>query len=68
MRDHNIAIEQRLDVKDADLSKDLAILEQWNKLTVADEDPEFLDEYNHVISDGSIPNGEDDNETNDEEQ
>ena len=44
------------------------MVEQWNKLTVADEYPEFLDEYNRVISDGLIPNGEDDNETYYEEQ
>ena len=65
MRESNIAIEQRLDVKDAYLSKDLVMLERCNKLTVADEDPDFLDEYNRVISDGSIPNGEDNNDTND---
>ena len=34
MRDYNIAIEHILDVKDADLSKYLAMVEQWNKLTV----------------------------------
>ena len=62
MIEYNIAIEQRLEVKDADLSNDLAMVELWNKLTIADEDPEFLDEYNRVLSDGSIPNGEDDNE------
>ena len=64
----NIAIEQRLDIKDTDLSKDLAMLEWWNKPTVADEDTEFIDDYNRVISDESIPNCEDDNETNDKEQ
>ena len=62
MIEYNIAIEQRLEVKDADLSNDFAMVELWNKLTIADEDPEFLDEYNRVLSDGSIPNGEDDNE------
>ena len=44
------------------------MVERWNNLTIADEDPEFLDEYNCVISDGSIPNDEDDNETYDEKQ
>ena len=39
------------------------MVEQWNKLTVADEDPQLLDEYNRAISDVSIPNGEDDNKT-----
>ena len=39
--------------------------EPWNNLTVANEDPDFLDEYNNVISDGSIPNGEYNNGIND---
>ena len=64
MRYLNIMIEQRLDVKDADLSKDLAMVYRWNELTIADEDQEFLDEYNCVISDGSIPNVIDDNYIN----
>ena len=38
MREYIIAIEQILDVKDADLSKDLAMVDRWNNLTVADED------------------------------
>ena len=57
MREYNIVIEQILDIKDADLSNNLAIAEQWNKLTVADYNPEFLDECNRVISDVSITNG-----------
>ena len=68
MREYNIAVEQRLDVNDADLLKELAMVDRWNKLTVVDEDPEFLDQYIQVISDVSIPNSEDDNETDDEEQ
>ena len=68
MIDCNIAIEQRPDVKDADLSKDLAMVEIWNNLTVVDEDPGFLDQYNRVISDGSIPNDKDNNETDDKEK
>ena len=44
------------------------MVERWNKMTVADKDAEFLDEYNHVVSDGSIPNGEDDKKTDDEEK
>ena len=44
------------------------MLERWNKLNVEDEDTELLDEYNCVMSDGSIPNGEDDNNIDDEEK
>ena len=65
---YDIAIERRLDVNDADLSKELAMVDQWNKLTVADEDTEFLGESNRVISYGSIKNGEDNIETDAEEQ
>ena len=37
-------------------------------MTVADEDPEFLDKYNHVISDEKKPNSENNNDTDDKEQ
>ena len=50
MIEYDIAIKWRLDLKNADLLKDLAILYRWNKLTVAHKDPEFLDESNRVIS------------------
>ena len=43
MREYNIVIEQILDVKDTYLSKDLVMVELWNKLTIEDDDPEFLD-------------------------
>ena len=68
MREYNIVIKQRLDINDAYLSKDLVILERWNNLRVADEDPGFREEYNRVIRDGSIPNGEDDIEIYDNEK
>ena len=66
MIEYDIAIKWRLDLKNADLLMDLAILYRWNKLTVADEYPEILDRYNRVICDVSIPNGENDNKTDDE--
>ena len=56
MREYNISIEQILDKKDVGLSKYLVVIDRWNNMTVADEDTELLDEYNRVISDGSIPN------------
>ena len=58
MIEYNIVIKLGLEVKDADLLNDHVMVERWNKLTVMDEDPEFLDKYNRVISDGSIPNDE----------
>ena len=68
MRECYISIEQRLDVNDADSSKDLAMVERQNKLTLADKDTEFLEYYNSVISDGSITNGEDENNIDDKEK
>ena len=44
------------------------MIELWNNLTVSDEDPGFLYEYNFVISDVSIPNGEDYNQKYEKEQ
>ena len=44
MREYNIAIEQRLDVNDANLSKEINMVERWKNLAVEDEDPEFFDE------------------------
>ena len=60
MREYDIEIEWILDVKYAELSKDLAMINQ------SDEDPEFLDKYNRVISDVSIPNGRYNNDTDGE--
>ena len=37
------------------------------KISSADEDPEFLEELNRVISDSSIPDGPDDNMSDDKE-
>ena len=44
------------------------MIELWNNLTVSDEDPGFLYEYNFVISDVSITNGEDNSESDGDEQ
>ena len=44
MREYNIVIERRLDAKDADLSKEINMVERWKNLAVEDEDPEFFDE------------------------
>ena len=54
-------ISERLDVKNSDLTKQAKGIDQWNKLSITDEDPEFLEELNRVISDSSIPDGPDDN-------
>ena len=55
MSDYNTRISERLDVKNSDLTKQAQGIYQWNKLSIAYEDPEVLEELNRVISDQSIP-------------
>ena len=40
-------------------------IDWWNKLSIADEDPEFLEELNRFISDSRILDGPDDNVSDD---
>ena len=61
MSDYDTKISERLDVKNLDLTKQAQGIDRWNKLSIAGEDPEFLEELNQVISDSSIPNGPSDN-------
>ena len=65
MNDYNTNISERLDVKNSELTKQAKGIDQWNKLSIADEGPEFLEELNRVISGSSIPDGPDDNARND---
>ena len=44
------------------------MVERWNKLNVENEDQELLEDYNCVLSDISITNGEDNNKTDDDEK
>ena len=61
MSDYETKIDKRLDVKNSDLTKQAQGIDQWHKLSSADEDPEFFEELNRVNSDSSIPDGPDDN-------
>ena len=63
MIEYNIVIKLGLEVKDADLLNDHVMVERWNKLTIADENPEFLGEHKCVIRYGSITDGEDNIDT-----
>ena len=65
MSDFDNKIAERLDVNNSDLTKQVQSIDQWNKLSIADEDPEFLEELNRVISDSSILDGPDDNMSGD---
>ena len=55
--DYDTKIYERLDVKNSDLTKQSQGIEQWNKLSMAEEDPGFLEELIRVISDSRIPDG-----------
>ena len=65
MSDYDTKISERLDVKNSDLTMQAQGIDQWNKLSIADEDTEPLKELNSVISDFSIPDGPYDNAIND---
>ena len=67
MSDYDTKIAERLDVKNSDLTKQAQGIYPWNKLSIADEDPELLEDLNRVISDSSIPDGPDDNMSDDKE-
>ena len=61
MSNYDTNISERIDVKNLDLTKQAQDIYQWNKLSIADEDPELLEELNRVISDSSILDGPYDN-------
>ena len=65
MSDYDTKIVERIDVNNSDLNKQAQGIYQWNKLSIADEDPELLEELNRVISDSRIPDGPDDNTSDD---
>ena len=43
MSDYDTNISERLDVKNSDLKNQAQGIDRWNKLSIADEDPEFLE-------------------------
>ena len=63
--DYDTKISERLDVNNSDLKKQSQGIDLWNKLSIADEDPEFLEELKRVISDSSISDVPDDNMSDD---
>ena len=67
MSDYYTKISESLDINNSDLKNQAQCIDRQNKLSISDEDPEFLEELNRVISDSSIPDGPDDNMSNDKE-
>ena len=66
--DYDAKIAERLDVNNSDLTKQAQGIDRCNKLSIEDADPELLEELNRVINDSSVPDGPDDNMSNDKEE
>ena len=65
--DYYTKIAERLGVKNSDRTKQAHGIDRWNKLSISDEDTEFLEELNRVISDSIILDVPDDNLSDDQE-
>ena len=65
MSDYDTKIDERLDVKISYLTKQAQCIDQWNRISISDENPGFLEELNRVISDSSILDGPDDKMSDD---
>ena len=55
MSQYDININERLKVNDSDLTSKIVDIDQWNRLSVIDIDEAFIDEFNKVISDTTLP-------------
>ena len=66
MKDFDEKIAKRLDIKGSDLSQMVSNVHGWNKLSILEEDPEFMEEFNRVINDAKVPHGAND-DVNDRE-
>ena len=57
MGEYDDRIERQLDVKDKDI--DLMEIPQWNRLSIDEDDPEFLNEFEKIIQDDEVPEADD---------
>ena len=48
-----------MNVRDANLPQQLDQVDRWNRLSLSDEDPKFIEEFNRVINKSSIPEVDD---------
>lgn len=56
MKEYDESIEERLEAQNTNI--DLGNYDQtpqWNRLSITDDDPEFVEEFNRVINDASVP-------------
>ena len=52
-------IEARMDAQNIDNGQEMGAQPAWNRLSLDEEDNEFIDEFNRVINDTSVPDAED---------
>ena len=57
MEDYDTKVAEKTSDKDSYFSKQVQNIDNFNKPSIADQDPEFFEELNQVISDSSIPDG-----------
>ena len=52
-------IDEKMKAKDIDNGKEMGEQPAWNRLSLDDEDNDFIEEFNRVIDDSSVPDTED---------
>ena len=60
MQSFDTNIKKINDSTKADLSHRLHNISDWNRLSLDENDPEFMEEFQRIISDESIPDADDD--------
>ena len=59
MQEFDTIIANRLDAQNIDNSSQMRQQPQWNRLSLDDEDVDFIEEFTRVINDQSIPHVDD---------
>lgn len=66
IKDFDSTIEKRLNTKDNDLNEILQQQPKWNRLSLDENDHDFIDEFVKTIDDETVPEGPDDTNKNSE--
>ena len=56
---YDMKILQKMDANNIDNGREMGQQPAWNRLSLDDEDNDFIEEFNRVISDSSVPDAED---------
>ena len=60
IKEFDLAIKRRLNVNDIDLNDQVQEQPDWNRLSLNENDQDFIDEFVKTIDDETIPEGSDD--------